>query len=100
LVFYLALFAFFTYPAPSNAHREAKGLLLQPRIAAILDETFTLDDAIEGEGYDPLRIWEPWTVHTMRVALLCTWLALFAAITMALANFVILQRKRQSTANN
>jgi hypothetical protein len=87
LIVFVVLFPFFTIPAPSWPHLESRGVWLRPEIAQLLQQNpqMTLEQALEGNQFDPHTIWVPWTVDLVRVVLLLVWLALMASIA-ALVN--------------
>lgn len=80
---------FFCHPAGDRRHWTAGGYILRPEIAAILkpgpspphDPTATVQGLLEDVGYDTLRIWEPWTVYSVRLASLFFWIASVAVLT-------------------
>jgi hypothetical protein len=50
----------------------------------------SLADMLAGAEYDPMRVWVPWTVSIVRIALLSSWVALFGLLAATLA--VVLRR--------
>ncbi len=82
LIVFLLLMSLFTIPAPAWPNLESRGLWLQDPIAKNmqLHPGKTVQDEFEGEGYDPLAIWEPWTVTAVRSALLLSWLSMAAGV--------------------
>ncbi len=82
LVLFVVLMAALTIPAPAWPNLEARGLWLQEPIANHLQNNpgVTVEDLFAGESYNPLAIWEPWTVAAVRCVLLVLWLALAAGV--------------------
>ena len=93
LLSYMLLFSLRTYPAPTDSQRQVKGIYYQERVKLVISDKYTESMALEGAGWDPLKVWEPWTVELMRMLVLSVWLILFVAITLSIASFTILQHK-------
>jgi hypothetical protein len=91
---YILFFQFFTIPTNSKTTLVVKGFVVRQEIKEIIEPTFTLYDAFKGYGYDPIRIWEPWSVYVMRTGLLMSWLLVFICATVSIALFTIIQRKK------
>lgn len=94
LILYILLFQFFTKQAGSPTDLEVIGFVVKQEINDILASNFTIDNAFEGDSYDPTKIWEPWSVYTMRTVLLIAWLLMFNCITLTIALFSIMQKPR------
>ncbi len=93
-ILYILLFQFFTKPAGSQTDLEVTGFVVKQEIKEILASDFTIDDAFEGSSYNPIKIWEPWSVYTMRTILLVSWLLMFTCITFSIALFALMQRPK------
>jgi hypothetical protein len=87
---YISLYSFFVFKAYGD--RDVKGFIVQPAIKAKLEPGLTLEALLEGAEWDPLRIWEAWTVYSMRISLLLMWILFFVSIAGCIATFVVLQR--------
>ena len=84
-VAYLILNGMFVVNAPTSSNRIAKGFLLRPIQQKILDEgkfpdgePFPLgseEDLLKGNQWNARKVYVPWTVGTVEIALLgCWWL--------------------------
>jgi hypothetical protein len=78
LLGYLALKAFLCYDAPDWRHQVAGGFVTRPDIRGLLDADpgLTHGQLLEEGLYDATRVWVPWTVYGVQLAVLVTWLAL------------------------
>lgn len=93
---YISLYSFFVYEAATTKQRDVKGFIVREAIQRILGPNRTLERALEGAEWDPLVIWEGWTVYTMRISLLVAWILFFVGIVGCIAVFVTLQQKAGS----
>ena len=89
---YFWLFGSFIFNAPDARHRDVRGLIYTEAAESVIDTTYPEQDALKGAGFDPTRIWKPWTVYLMRFLVLVSWLVFFASISVYLATFVLLKR--------
>ena len=95
LLLYIILKAYFVYDAPTAKDQEADGFILRSSIRRLLteDPKMTIEDVRIGSEYNPMQIWVPWTVATVRVALLMAWLGLFNFLSMASSAFLLVQER-------
>jgi len=92
-IFYISMYSFFVYEATTTKLRDVKGFIVRPEIQKIVGPNRTLDRVLEGAEWDAERVWETWTVHTMRISLLLAWILFFVGIAGCIAIFVTLQKK-------
>ena len=95
LLLYIILKAYFVYDAPTAKDQEAAGFILRSSIRRLLteDRKMTIEDVRIGSEYNPMQIRVPWTVATVRVALLMAWLGLFNFLSMASSAFLLVQER-------
>ena len=68
-----------------------KGFRYTEKARMVITRDYTEDEALKGAGYDPTKIWEPWTVNCMRMTLFVSWLLFFGSISISLATFELLR---------
>ena len=90
---YILLFDLFVYSAPSEEAREVKGFRYRGDIESMIYMGATERELLQSGGYDPLMVWAPWTVYTMRVVVLISWLSGFVALAITMSSFVLSQRR-------
>jgi len=94
-VVYMALFDSFTFSPKGSKDKDVRGFVVQEEVRKVLSaEHITADDALRESEYDPNRVWEPWSVTTIRIAILTSWLILFVSLSVFVGTFVMYQRKR------
>ena len=74
---YVVLFATLTAPMERASHRDVIGFLFQ-------DASFRhyqTDVLLKMFGYDPEKIWLPWTVVVSRILVLLSWIAVFVVLS-------------------
>jgi hypothetical protein len=76
---YLALTSAFVYDAPDARHQEAGGFLVGLPVSKVMAEhpSMTPGDLLQGAEYVPERVWVPWTVAVVRLALVTSWVGIF-----------------------
>ena len=92
-ILYLSLYSFFVFNIPGTNDRDLKGFIVRPEIAEMVGPGRSLEYLLEGAEWEPLNIWESWTIYTTRIALLLSWILFFVGIAGCIAVFVTLQRK-------
>jgi hypothetical protein len=87
LATFLVLTALFVYDAPDARNQEASGFIRSAPVEELLksDPSMTIDDVVRGSEDDPNQVWVPWTVAAVRLALLSSWLGMFACAAIAAA---------------
>jgi len=63
LIGYLGLFAFFVFNAPDTNNRDIKGFIYTEAAKAQINSAYPEQRALQGAGFEPTLIWEPWTVY-------------------------------------
>lgn len=97
-IIYISLYSFFVYEIPLTKSRDVKGFVVRPGIAKILGPDRTIERALEGAEWDAFEIWEGWSVQTMRISLVLSWILFFVGIASSIAIFVVLQQKVSAPA--
>lgn len=93
---YLFLFGFYTFVNPATSKRYAKGFVVRPDIQALIPTEFNSpDEALRGLEYQEDEVWTSNSIVAARLALLGTWVLVFASISVFIGTFVIAQRKRK-----
>jgi hypothetical protein len=96
-VIYFSLYSLYVFESlpedPSSKSRDVKGFILKPDVQKILLPNHTEDELLKGSEWDPFVIYEPWTIHTMRLSLLLAWILFFVCISGIIAVFVFLQQR-------
>ena len=87
LLIYISLFAIFVRDMPDSGHQDVRGFGYSPAAQRTIGPTYTEDDALRGAGYDPTVIWKPWTVYTVRISVVLTWLLFFCSMSGFVAVF-------------
>ena len=97
-VLYVFLYSFYVVDIPLTNERDVIGFIMRPEIANSALPGQTAGDLLQGYEWDPFGVWEGWTINTMRVSLLLSWILFFVGIAGCMAIFVSLQRKAKKTA--
>jgi len=92
---YLWITSNYTTPHPAGGV-VVHGFALDGEVRTLLGPDYTVNDALEGAGYDPMRVWTRTSVTVMRFALLFSWLTMFASVAAMIAVFVMKQGSRQA----
>ncbi|HKP76080.1 MAG TPA: hypothetical protein VJT67_11090, partial [Longimicrobiaceae bacterium] len=92
---YLWITSSYTTPHPAGG-MVVHGYRLDPEVRSLLGADYTVNDALEGAGYDPTRVWTPGSVTMVRFTLLASWLTAFASVAGIIAVFVMHQGSRQA----
>jgi hypothetical protein len=89
---YITCRAWFVFDTGNARHQDVAGFVLQKRIVTLmeLDRTKSIQDILEGAHFNPLSVWEPWTVSAARSLVLSTWILFFGCISMMTAVFVLM----------
>ena len=95
---YLYFNSSFTFTAGASADKFVKGFVPRPDVAPLLSSDFTADDALRSNEYRAEAVWTTSSITTMRLTLLFLWLVSFAFLSMAVASFVIYQRRKPAHA--
>ena len=76
---YLALTSAFVYDAPDAMNQEAGGFLVKRDVSKVMakNPSMTLGDLLQGAEYVPDKVWVPWTVAVVRLALVTSWIGIF-----------------------
>ncbi|HUT12057.1 MAG TPA: hypothetical protein VMY37_05260 [Thermoguttaceae bacterium] len=92
---YVVVSATCVYNAPDSANQVVGGFgtfFVQERLQPLLQED-SVQELLEGYGFDPMQVWEPWSVTICRSLLLIAWLLLFGFLSMLTATVVLLLEK-------
>lgn len=93
---YLYLFDSYTFVNPATSKRYAKGFAVRPEMQALIpDQIASIEDAVSGSEYKEEEVWTPGSLTAARLALLATWLMLFASLSIFIGTFVMAQRRRK-----
>jgi hypothetical protein len=93
LVAYLIIQVVFVRDMPDSQHRDLTGFYYTPEARSTITSQYTEQRALRGAGYDPTRIWVPWTVYVMRTTTVVTWLILFSSVAALFGTFVVMERR-------
>lgn len=103
---FLGLMSRFGFTIPATGETGVKGFVCTPEARLIYPQTCPDDDldALRSAEYEATRIWQPWSVDLVRLALLLSWaLAWCAACVLATGlarpGFQALVRRAPSTAS-
>lgn len=93
---YLILFDTFVFTVPGGKDSDVYGFVLKPEIKQLIDDKLVLnaEEALEGAEYNPKNVWQPWSVTLIRVGVLASWLVMFLSLSLFIATFVMVQRRR------
>jgi len=81
----------FTVSIGHSRKRVVIGWKVRPEVQAITTPAYTAFDALRGYEYDADRVWTTGSIMVMWVALVLTWMLTFAALTMYIGYFILLQ---------
>ena len=98
---HLSLFSVFVQDNPDMFHRDVIGFRLDPGIEEWSNAQTTPHSPGELLTFferDPMNIWQPWSVHVARLAVLSTWLAFWFFFGSFVAAFVLLRRQTEVPA--
>ncbi|MGE3241918.1 MAG: hypothetical protein AB7G28_00750 [Pirellulales bacterium] len=106
-VAYLILNGMFVVDAPTSSNRIAKGFLLRTNQQKVLEEgkfpdgepfpVGSEEDLLKGNQWNARKVYVPWTVGAVEVALLSCWVAGFGTLG-ALSSVFILSEGRRKAA--
>jgi hypothetical protein len=88
---YLILFSSYTFRQPKTGDLEVKGFRIRGDILPLLNESYTEEDALKENRYEPAGVWTKNSITAAGVILVVVWLTWFVSLSTFLASFVILQ---------
>jgi hypothetical protein len=91
---YITFYSLFVFDIPLTKSKDVSGFILKPEIQQLLRPGYDVDRLLEGAEWDASQIWVSWTIKTVRVVLLLSWLLFFVSIACCIAVFVVMQRKQ------
>lgn len=80
----------------SGQGRIIKGFTVRPDVAAVLNSSYRVEDALRDSEYDPQKVWTEQSIAIVKNGLLSLWIFTFICLTVALTIFVLLQKRRSS----
>jgi hypothetical protein len=92
----LVLLERFTISPGQGRERVIEGLTLRPDVKAVVDASYTPEQALRDSEYDPDKVWTKQSIAVLRTFITVIWMATFACLGIYLTGFIILQRRRQS----
>jgi hypothetical protein len=89
---YLYLSSSFVYSFDNE--RMVKGFVVRPDVKPLITPDYTADDALADSEYRAETVWTRGSITSMRLILLALWLVGFCGLSLAIASFVIYQRRK------
>jgi hypothetical protein len=96
LVCFLFLNQSFVVSPGSGQGRIIEGFSVRPDVAAVLNSSYGVEDALRDNEYDPQKVWTDQSIAIVRSALLLLWIFTFICLAVSLTIFVVLQKRRSS----
>ena len=97
---YISFYSIFVIDVPITESKDVAGFVVKPEIQQLLRPGRDVEQLLEGAEWDPFQIWEGWTIKTVRVVLLLSWIFFFIGIAYCIAVFVILQQRGPKVASS
>ena len=88
----LLLQRFSVSPGPGR-EKVIEGLTLRSDIRAIIDNSYTPEQALQDSEYDPEKVWTNESIAILRTLITAVWIGTFACLSIYLTVFIILQRR-------
>ena len=92
----LALVQWFTVLPADDRDRVVEGFQVRSDVKPLLGPTLTPEQALAGSRYDPETIWTKESIAVMRATLTVGWLMAFSCLSLYIAAFIVLQRRRHA----
>lgn len=93
---YLYLFDSYTFVNPAKSKRYAKGFVVRDEIQNLIPRQIeSVDAALRGAEYEAGSVFTESSLTAARLALLASWLVLFASLSAFIGTFVLAQRRRR-----
>jgi hypothetical protein len=96
LVCFLFLNQSFVVSPGSGQDRVIEGFSVRPDVAAVLNSTYRVEDALRDGEYDPQKVWTEQSIAIVKNALLLLWIFTFISLAVSLTIFVVLQKRRSA----
>jgi hypothetical protein len=96
LVCFLFLNQSFVVSPGSGQGRIIEGFRVRPDVAAVLNSSYRVEDALRDCEYDPQKVWTEQSIAIVKSVLLSLWIFTFICLTVSLTIFVVLQKRRSS----
>lgn len=94
LLLYIGLYAMRVFNAPDTSHRDVKGICYTDQARKLISSSYSEEQALKEAGYEPTKIWRPWTVQFMRLSVLVCWLVFCSSLIAFTASFGQLMHER------
>jgi len=85
----------FTYVHPVNMERMATGLILRSDVRPIINEQFTVIDALKSAEYKANEIWEAWSISVIHIILFLLWFIFFVNLSILIGTLFFIIDKQQ-----
>jgi hypothetical protein len=75
------------FNAPDTSHRDVKGICYTDEARQLISSSYSEEQALKEAGYEPTKIWRPWTVQFLRLSVLVCWLTFCGSLVVFTVSF-------------
>jgi hypothetical protein len=97
LVCFLGLSQSFVVSPGPGQERVIKGYRVRSDTATVLNSSYSVDDALRDNEYDPEKVWTEQSIAVVKSGLLLLWVFTFISLAVSLTVFIVLQKRRSSS---
>ena len=98
MVLSLVLLWTFTISAGQGRDRVVEGFTIRPEIKPLINTSYSAEQALRESEYDAERVWTKRSIVAVQTSMIVIWMTSFAFLAVYLTIFIVLQRRRNSSA--